>query len=259
MKAPADLMRSGRQVHEHQNLLQQVYGRALVLTLAAVFLIAMSGHFSVHAGDQCECAANEALTTARTWFDLRMWFEQFPKCDDGYLAEGVSEYVTSSLANRWSELPKLASQIKKNPPFQHFVFVHIDATADSDNLRLIVENATERCPRRAGSLCKAIANSARGALKDSGVAPAPDQARKTLSDSTNPPADTSVAAPLSPHPTHAEEDLRVEWRTSTELWFNTATAVAGTRGSTSAATASPRGALRAENWKGWRVETIFCL
>ena len=173
------LMRSRRHVRDARILLGQDNTRSTFFVVLVLFLMVMGSHSGLRAEDRCEDAADKALRSARTWLDLRKWFMEFPECDDGYLAEGVSEYVTASLAKRWSELPKLMTEIRNTQQFDRFILGHVDATADYDNLKSILENATKRCPHGAKVLCGSIANSARKALKEPGVAPTPDQGRRS--------------------------------------------------------------------------------
>jgi len=140
--------------------------RSLGMALAVAGLTLFVSPQVAFAADRCGDIADKALFRSKTWSDLRRWFEQFPDCDDGYISEGVSEYVTRFLAKRWSELPTLVREIKRNAQFERFVLDHIDATAAYDNLKAIVDSATKRCPSDTKSLCESIADSAREAVAE---------------------------------------------------------------------------------------------
>lgn len=116
--------------------------------------------------DRCVHDGDDILFRVKTWSDLRHWRNTFPECDDGYLAEGVSEFVTKSLADRWSELASLQSEIERDPQFKPFVVRHVDATAGPERLEAIVENATSRCPSAEAVLCSGLAHAARVALRE---------------------------------------------------------------------------------------------
>lgn len=118
------------------------------------------------AEDRCMDTADEALFKVKLWSELREWFESYADCDDGYLAEGVSDYVVVSLAQNWQNLPELKRQIESNSRFEAFVLQHIDATADDNDLKKVVENATSRCPKHSTALCSSIIGAAREALKE---------------------------------------------------------------------------------------------
>lgn len=121
------------------------------------------------ASDRCMNTADELLFKVKSWSDLREWFENYTDCDDGYLAEGVSDYVVVSLAQRWQDFPELKHQIGRNSRFKDFVLRHIDATTDSNDLQKVVENATRRCPEHSTALCSSIVGIAQEALKESKV------------------------------------------------------------------------------------------
>jgi hypothetical protein len=129
------------------------------------------------AADRCMDTADKVFFKVKSWSGLRKWFESYVDCDDGSLAEGVSDYVVVSLAQHWPDLPKLERQIEKNSRFEAFVLRHIDATTDLDDLAAIGRNATERCPSRSTTLCASLANAAREALKESQASPGNDGAR----------------------------------------------------------------------------------
>ena len=120
------------------------------------------------AADRCTGIADERLFKVKSWSGLRKWFESYADCDDGYLADGVSDYVVVSLAQRWRDLPELKRQIQSNSQFGAFVLRHVDETADGDDLKVVVENATKRCPEHSTALCSSIASAARAALDRTG-------------------------------------------------------------------------------------------
>src|SRR5438128_474291 len=119
-------------------------------------------------GRRCQDdAADHAMDSLTTWRDLRAWWETyFPECDDGYIAEGISDTVAQWLAKDWSTLPRLRKELRGRPQFLRFVIEHIDASDARDDLEKIIENAEQRCPPDATSLCKSFAAQARSALKE---------------------------------------------------------------------------------------------
>ncbi len=134
--------------------------------LVVIFLL--SAVIVVHpsAGDLCYDRADPALFSLKTWNDLRSWYENYPGCDDGYFAEGLSDFVVVSLAKRWETLPSLQAEIMKNNGFKHFVLKHINATTDENDLRIVVRNARSKCPSNLRLLCKEIEKNAQMALKE---------------------------------------------------------------------------------------------
>jgi hypothetical protein len=135
-----------------------------ILTL--VFLMAAFTAISVNAEDICRYKADPALSSMKTWSDLRVWFENYLICDDGYLGEGLSEFVTSTLAKQWNSINLLEGETSKNPKFKEFVLLHIDATSDADNLIVIQQNAEKKCPPKLDSFCKEIGKSVKIAINE---------------------------------------------------------------------------------------------
>ncbi len=101
-----------------------------------------------------------------TWERLHRLFLTFPGCDDGVYAEGYSDFVARSLARHWDRLDELKALTSSDKGFSDFVLRHIDASADLDDIALLLSNAQDRCPAESSSLCSAIIQAAHLALKD---------------------------------------------------------------------------------------------
>lgn len=101
--------------------------------------------------------AESATDGLKTWNSVYRFYEQFSHCDDGGIAEGVSDSVAKLFANRWdsfSEFVKLASNDKG---FENFVVRHLDETIDwAGDAPKIRENARLHCPADSGRLCKIL-------------------------------------------------------------------------------------------------------
>lgn len=115
-----------------------------------------------------ECPNDElaevSTTHLKTWDDLYSSYKKFRQCDDGAIAEGYSDFVARTLANRWDELSTLNKLVAKDADFRIFVVRHVDATADFGDLAKTSANAQRRCPRGAEALCAAIHDAAESAL-----------------------------------------------------------------------------------------------
>jgi hypothetical protein len=134
--------------------------------LVATLLLLVTILANASAANICYDKADPALTNLRTWQDLRFWYESYSGCDDGYFAEGISDFVVKSLANRWQTLLALQREITKNSGFKSFVMNHIDATTDENDLRMVVTNSKAQCPSNLRPLCKEIEENAQTALKE---------------------------------------------------------------------------------------------
>jgi hypothetical protein len=101
--------------------------------------------------------ADQAIDHLPSWDDLYGFYKQFAQCDDGSIAEGVSDAVARLLAERWDTFPHFVSLISSDSIFKEFVVDHVDETAPVDALHKISDNANRRCPHGQTHLCKEIA------------------------------------------------------------------------------------------------------
>ena len=112
-----------------------------------------------------EQAVAEQLPTLKSWESLFASFKaHVPNCDDGYISEGYSEAVVRLLANRWATLPRLAKLSHKSSSFENFVLRHIDASAATEDLMRVQENARHRCLAGNATVCQQVAGAASSAL-----------------------------------------------------------------------------------------------
>jgi hypothetical protein len=110
--------------------------------------------------------ADTAVDTLSSWDRIYQWYATYHQCDDGGIAEGVSEGVTRNMVDRWQALPQMAQFAGKTPNFRRFVLKHIDATLNPDDLKKIGDNATSRCPAGLLALCKDISKQSGDALQE---------------------------------------------------------------------------------------------
>ena len=103
------------------------------------------------------------LPPGANWDTLYQVFYRHRFADDGAVAEAFSDFVVHRLATRWSTLPSLARLAANDSAFSAFIIRHIDATADLDELRVLVRR-TSNCPARVRSLCSSIHAAAREAV-----------------------------------------------------------------------------------------------
>jgi hypothetical protein len=136
------------------------------LVLLAMLALPLLPARSSGAESRCGETADKLLSRAKSWADLRKWFTSYADCDDGDLADTVSEDVTVLLARQWQDLPSLEHEIKKEPRFRAFVLRHIDATTTIEDLEAVRRNAAQGCPARSSALCASIATAAQGALEE---------------------------------------------------------------------------------------------
>jgi hypothetical protein len=140
---------------------------AALLFLAGHWLTAGETTNQPVVADQARCdAADKVVTKARTWTDLRVFFDKYLACDDGYIAEGVSDTVVQILTHRWKSLCQLGTNDSQSTDFRAWVLGHIDATCAESDLSRVVQLASKKCPPTEGELCIAIKKAAEAALAD---------------------------------------------------------------------------------------------
>jgi hypothetical protein len=97
--------------------------------------------------------ADAAIDQLHSWEALYKWYGTYRQCDDGGIAQGISEVVARNLVDRWETLPRLAQLGKQSPEFRHFVLKHVDETLDNKDLKIIRTSAATKCPSGLRALC----------------------------------------------------------------------------------------------------------
>jgi hypothetical protein len=115
-------------------------------------------------GQKRTCAEKEAkqaesfFDSSRNWDSMHKFYRQFAQCDDGAIAEGVSDAVARLLAEHWDALGKLVRISRRDEGFEEFVLRHVDESIDWSDTPKIHENAELRCPSDAKRLCGLLIN-----------------------------------------------------------------------------------------------------
>ena len=107
--------------------------------------------------------ADSTLAAVRGWKDLHRVYPALRPWDDGYVAEGISDFVVHRLATRWDSFPELATIARADTLFGSWVVNHIDATTDWDELAGIIRHASTAGPRRDAAYRHRIGDAARAA------------------------------------------------------------------------------------------------
>ncbi len=101
--------------------------------------------------------ADTETDNLKTWDSVYKFYKQFSHCDDGGIAEGVSDAVAKLLANRWDSFAEFARLASDHKGFESFVLRHVDETIDwSHDAPTIFQNARSHCPPQSRRLCKAL-------------------------------------------------------------------------------------------------------
>jgi hypothetical protein len=139
--------------------MSQLYWRRLPMAVVGLCL-SRSPALSVACPSETEQAAQAAAVTLTDWSGVRSFFELYENCDDGGVADDVTQAVVTLLATRWDEVPRLAALIHQDAKFGAFVLSHIDTTADTDDLIEIRTLAAKKCRPDLQSLCNEIGQAA---------------------------------------------------------------------------------------------------
>ncbi len=101
--------------------------------------------------------AETETDNVKTWDSVYKFYKQFSHCDDGGIAELISDAVAKLLANRWDSFDEFAKLASNDKGFENFVLHHVDETIDwSHDAPKIRQNARSHCPSKSTRLCKAL-------------------------------------------------------------------------------------------------------
>jgi hypothetical protein len=149
-------------------------GRAMCrccLTLALVLVLTPAGFAQTAPKRSCNVedskSAFDAVDKLENWEAVGRFYKTYLPCDDGGIAEGVSDAITKLLASKWSDFWPMQANAKGDQQFQKFVLKHIDATVPVETLQAINRNARQRCPKGSSEICKKIDAAALSAIKES--------------------------------------------------------------------------------------------
>jgi hypothetical protein len=105
--------------------------------------------------------ADDGTEALKDWSAVHDWYRRWAQCDDGGIAEGVSEAVSLLLASHWNTTGQLASLGRQDPAFADFVVHHIDESVPDDRWKGIAARARGACPTDARVMCNRIARKIR--------------------------------------------------------------------------------------------------
>jgi len=91
-----------------------------------------------------------------TWDQVFEVWQLYKHCDDGAIAEGFSEAISSILSTKWTEKGHLIKLIEHKPQFGKFIIGHIDETVPVDRLANLGHMAKMRCVDATHEFCMAV-------------------------------------------------------------------------------------------------------
>lgn len=138
---------------------------------ALVLALACTGYAQTTPKPSCTVEdsnrAFDVVDKLGNWEAVRGFYEKYLRCDDGGIAEGVSDAITKLLTDGWTDFWRLRVSIATDQRFQRFVLKHIDATVPVETLQAISRKARQECPKGSSEICKKIDAAALSAIKES--------------------------------------------------------------------------------------------
>ena len=137
------------------------------------------GGAPVHAGDAhirdlCDAAENH-IGPVKTWRDLYAYSKTYSGCDNGAIAEGISDKVEQLMTHDWASISSVTAKLRSDKAFRTLLLNHIDETWSNEDIETARQNAASHCPQGLNDFCKAVVSavadvekySAEDAAKDS--------------------------------------------------------------------------------------------
>ena len=134
----------------------RLFLRVTVITILVSCFLTASVRASTD--DHCDEKQDQWLHQAdpKNWGGLYRLFRQFGPCDDGAIAEGLSEDVAQLFLKQWAHLDVLNHLVASDKSFGKFVLRPIDATLEEDELKSIADNSKAHCPTGEARLCQSV-------------------------------------------------------------------------------------------------------
>ena len=114
------------------------------------------------------CSKEQALVAENSvgridsWLDLERFFETHASCDDGLIAEGLSDRV-GILLERDLDQFLIITRVASKREFRQFVIKHLDESLNEETLHSILR-LTRNCPRGDREVCERLRVRTEGAL-----------------------------------------------------------------------------------------------
>jgi hypothetical protein len=105
-----------------------------------------------YCGNQQSHLAEAALDNIHNWDDFYQAYRKYRNCDDGSVAEGLSDKAVKLLIGAWPSVHRLAV-LSRDATFQEFVLYHVNGLMSPADAATIADNARGHCPSSARVLC----------------------------------------------------------------------------------------------------------
>ena len=144
--------------------LQRLLPLALVSVLVSTNVRALANTEAVRCSEDDAKLAEDSVDVLPDWDAVAKFYDRFRQCDDGGIAEGLSDSIGKLLARERPEMDVLIRVARSRRGMERFVLRHVNETLSNDDLSAISEKLPARCERAAKHLCRDISSAARRAL-----------------------------------------------------------------------------------------------
>jgi hypothetical protein len=100
--------------------------------------------------------AEQSIDSVTSWKEAYTFFNQYGHCDDGGIAEGISDKVAILLTKHWEKFDEFVKYSRRSSSFERFVLKHIDTLMSPHQAKVVVENVKTRCPSDAEKVCEKV-------------------------------------------------------------------------------------------------------
>ncbi|NHZ60776.1 hypothetical protein [Massilia genomosp. 1] len=136
--------------------------------VVAALLLCLSASPAVHA-KKCTIsqanAAEDLVDHLDNWEKIAQARKRFGHCDDGSIAEGMSEAVARVLVDHWDTLPTAAKLMGQDRALKPFVIRHLNTTLNGEDMEKLQALASSSCRPELKRLCADLHTAAAEALR----------------------------------------------------------------------------------------------
>jgi hypothetical protein len=118
-------------------------------------------------GYPCNPETSPLMTLKSSWHMLYNASIELPdECFDGYFAEGISDTLVRKMGLDWPGFLNILKMHQENKRFMELIIRSINATVNSEDVRVVDELARTSCVDELKQNCAAISKKAAEALKE---------------------------------------------------------------------------------------------
>jgi uncharacterized protein YgiM (DUF1202 family) len=79
----------------------------------------------------CDMSLIKQVDSLNSWNKIFEFYSKYQICDDGAIAEGLSDAIANMFSNKWSKINEFSELAVKDTIFFKFALSHIDLTASN--------------------------------------------------------------------------------------------------------------------------------